>query len=929
MKELMHTLFNIYPGEEKNALRFAALGFLWALGVSLGWKNADALFLLNVGADKLPIAYGLIAGFMIAIASLMLYAYNEYAVHRIFVIVLGAGIVFYGLAYTCLHYEIGIESKWFWYALRVFGWIFFSVANTTFWTFIDQFYHLSDSKRLFSLFSSAVFVGIASTGLVMQSGLFELNQVILAIIAILSLTICWIVQIMKTMQPIHSEHDLDAAAAPSDQTWQQTLASVFRSKFTIYLMVLNFIGYVSLFLTEFNYMLAFEDFFAPANQMILAGEESAPLMVFLGKCIAFVNVFNIIFGLFIYSRLVRRFGVNAMILITPLILVTTYSGWPFSQTLLFPIMAFFVCEGTYYVIDDNNFNLLLNGVSTKLKYKIRICIESFFEPVGTLVCALLLSLFPEKGHLLALFIAIAMVGVGLIVRALYPKAIYQNLMENAVHFEKSPKDWLLTLSKKERKLSTSRLLAILKMGDIKAQDFAIEALIDFEDLALLDKMLIVLDQASSETKQLFVSKLGATSFTREMRIIDQLSAWDHEDVDPNFRATLHLHLAKQGLLSPQKALLDLKSSDPKFRSAALIALKKSAAFASPYSTAELRFLAAQRLQDLLSSEDEKDNLMGLTVLSADASPDDVNIFIPFLNHTSLEVARGAAKAISDIATPQASQHAKTILHIILRRSDTELRLALLTALGKMADTSLVGEILESSLHLRPSERRTIEKIIFQMGLRTVPTLLSIAKDSALNDKCRLLAVRILGRLALPQLRANLLNILSIEIDRAFFYFYHYHTIQNDYPQYDLRVLNDTLLASYHSVLDFIIQLLGIAGEVEDSELLSHSLRSPNPKVRSQVIETLERTCEPHLFRLIQPLVDEMPLGEKLRNHHTPRLPLEKLLEILRSSPSLVDQIAAAAVSSSLQLTGWRDTLKKQMAGKEEIFHHFAYELLDT
>lgn len=925
---MIRTLFNIYPGEEKNALSFVLLGFLWALGVSLGWKNGDALFLLNVGADQLPIAYGLIAAFMIAIASLMIYAYNEYAVHRIFVIVLVLGIVFYSLVYASLIYQVGIESKWLWYALRIFGWIFFSVANTTFWTFIDQFYHLSDSKRLFSLFASAVFVGIASTGLIMQSGLFELNQIMLAIIGILLLTILWIAQIMKTAQPIHSEHDLDAAVAPSDQTWQKTLASVFRSKFTITLMILNFIGYVSLFLTEFNYMLSFQDFFA-GEKTAIASEESAPLMLFLGKCIAFVNLFNIAFGLFIYSRLVRRFGVNAMLLITPFILILTYSGWFFSEALLFPLMAFFVCESTYYVIDDNNFNLLLNGVPAKLKYKIRICIESFFEPVGTLTCALLLSLFPEKGHLLALIIAITMMGISLIVRTLYPKAVYHNLTENAVHFEKSPKDWLSTLSKKEQKLSTLRLLAILKIGDIQAQDLALEALIDFEDPTVLDKMLTVLDQASLETKQLFIRKLGSTSFSREMRIIDQLTSWDQEDIDPHFRSNLHLYLAKQGLLPPQKALLDLKSSDPKLQCAALIALKKSAASASPYSIAELRVLSAQHLQDLLSSEKAEDNLMGLTVLSADATGDDVNIFIPFLNHPNLEVVREAAKTIADIATPRAAQHAKTLLQIILRQSDNELRLALLKALGKIADTSLVSEILESSLHLRPSERRMIEKIVFHMGLRTVPLLLTITKDSTLNDKCRLLAVRILGKLALPQLRANLMNIISKEINRAFFYFFYYHTIQSAYPQYDLRVLNDTLLASYHSVLDFIIQLLGIAGEVEDSELLSHSLRSENPKVRSQVIETLERTCEPHLFRLIQPLVDEIPLTEKLRSYPVSKISLEELLEILHSSPSTVDQIAAAAVSSSLQLTGWRETLKKQMAGKEEIFHHFAYEVLET
>ena len=84
----------------------------------------------------------------------------------------------------------------------------------------------------------------------------------------------------------------------------------------------------------------------------------------------------------------------------------------------------------------------------------------------------------------------------------------------------------------------------------------------------------------------------------------------------------------------------------------------------------------------------------------------------------------------------------------------------------------------------------------------------------MHDRSRLLAGKILGRLALPQLRANLIPIITTEIDRAFFYFHHHHTIQSAYPQYDLHVLKDALLTGYHSVIDFIIELLGVAGEIE-------------------------------------------------------------------------------------------------------------------
>lgn len=929
MKESLRLLFNIYKGEERNALKFALLGFLWSLGVSLGWKNADALFLLNVGADHLPTAYGIIAGFMIAIASVMLYAYNEFAVHKIFLTVLSVGIAFYSAIFVFLEMGIGQDSKWLWYALRVFGWIFFSVVNTNFWTLIDQFYHLSDSKRLFTLFSSSVFVGVAFTGIIMNLGLFEFQQVTLLIITILFLTWCWTFFSMKNVERIHSEQDLDAAVSPSDQTLKQTLLSVLSSKFTLCLMTLNFISYVSLFLTEFNYMQSFENFFGGGYEMPIENEEDAPLTIFLGKCIAFVNIFNILFGLFVYSRLVRKFGVNALILVTPAILVMTYLGWPFSQSLLFPLMAYFVCESTYYVLDDNNFNLLLNAVPSKLKYKIRVCIESFFEPVGTLVCAILLTLFPHNSHLLALIVALVMLCLGIAARWLYPKAVYNNLQENAIHFEKTPKQWLADLSKKERKLSESQLLEILQFNHPQANDFALEGLLDIEDTTIIEKLLNALDQCSASIKEVFIKKLEHSSFARDSRILDRLLLWDEIDQGVSFHGTLHLFLAKLGLLSPQKAFQDLKSPDPKLQCAAIIALKKSAAYSNSLSTTDLRTLASQYLKEWLSRDDENSVLMGLTVLSVDAKSEDINLFIPYLKNPSQLIARFAAKNIAKLASPQAAHHSRLFIDALETLSDNECRLALIEALGKIGDTSLISEILEASYHLRPNERRLLEREIYKMGLRNVPTLLSLVKDDALPHRNRLLAGRVLGQLALPQLKANLLELISHEIERASFYFYHAHTIQQDYPKDNLTVLKDTLLSSYFSVLDFIIQMLGIAGEVEDSELLSRSLRSHNPKIRGQVIETLERTCDRSLFRLLEPLVDERPLSQKLQYTSDHKLKLQDLLIKLKTSSSLVDQIAAAALSAILHLPNWRDSLKKQMIdNKEEIFQHFAYELLD-
>lgn len=336
MNNFFRKLFNVYAGEERNALNFTLLAFLWALAVTLGWKNADALFLLNVGADSLPIVYGIIAFTMLGIVTFLNHAYNEYPAEKIFISVMIIGICFYTFIYFCFTFGWAADSKWLWYALRAFGWIFFAVANTSYWTFVDQFYHIRDSKRLFSLFSSAIFIGIAGTGAIMNSGLFEFRDVCLIILVLLTITLFWVRRTLNNIDPLHAEQDMDHSPVGSTLTFRELLREILRSKFALFLMSLNFLNYISLVTAEFNYMTAFEAAFGGGFDAPIAHEEDAPLTLFLGKCIASVSIFNLVFGLFIYSRLIRRFGLSGMITITPLILLFTYTGWHFDNILLFP-----------------------------------------------------------------------------------------------------------------------------------------------------------------------------------------------------------------------------------------------------------------------------------------------------------------------------------------------------------------------------------------------------------------------------------------------------------------------------------------------------------------------------------------------------------------------------------------------------------------
>lgn len=932
-QQVLQRVFGIYPGEEKNSLLFACLGFLWAFGITCGLKFADALFLLNVGAESLPQAYTLMSCGMLAVASLLLYAFHRFSSYQIFLTTLLIGISFYLFVLVCISLKIGEDSRWFWFALKMAGYYQFSVLMTCYWTFVDQFHHLQDAKRLYSLFSSMIFLGAASTGAVMQSGSLDLGNLVCLIICLLSITF-WLVRKISRVVPlvIHEDSEPDGQAADNMGALKFLIKSILSSRFTLYLMSCNFIIQLLVVITEYNYMSTFERHFAAQSLQNLGEGTEANLTMFLGKWLATVSVSNLFFGLFIYSRLVRRFGLSSLLIITPTLLIIAFTGWSFSSSLVFPLIGFFVVEGTLYVVDDSNFNLLLNATPSKLKYKIRVIIESFFEPVGMLVSATLLRFFQSQSLVLGLILASCSLMIAFALRSQYLKALFSNLSENAVHFQRTVEDWFNKMSNKQKKSAENQLLSILKTQDEQSQLFAIEGLLAFENEALLRQLLRHLSTLSSESKIKFLILLEQSIFIKDHIVIDTLQQWLHEGFDPALKNAVHFYLAKQGLLHPEKALDDLETSDVTLKGAAIIALKKSMAYQPPADAAYNRTLAANQLKELLTSTNEDEICMGLQILGMEGDFQDVEILISYLRHASLKISRAAAASISHAKTIDLVRQAPILLAYLNETSDTETRMSCLRALGKINDSMLVKDIICLSTHFRPNERRLTESLIHKMGLRTVPTLLALTKDTSLHDRCRVLAGRILGRLSLPQLRSNLSDIIKQEIERAYFYFYHYHIIQEQNPTLDLSMLKDALKTSYQSVLDFIIQLLGVAGEVEDCELLSRCLRSRNPKVRSQVVETLEKTCETTIFRLLQPLVADLPQSEKMKAYlkagHTP-LRLNELLDKMSQSSAQIDQIIAITMKHRLNLPDWRESLRGQMKQRDEIFHHFAYELLES
>lgn len=919
MGKALRLLFNLHPGESRKASLFIILGLLWSVGSYGSFVLSEGMFLEHVGAHALPKIYFAIAIAMCLLSAILIFALNRFSICSLLFSIISLWIL---TTFTFfLLYPFYSDSSTYWYIYKAIGWIIPISTYIVYWAFADQYYDLQDGKRFFSLFNSITFLGDALGGglIAYFLELLSVPGLMLLFIGTMIASLPFIFLIKRQHAPILEDHIESIDGTPSVEI-KTIIKTIFKSKFTLYLIFFYFLMQLLAVVTEFNYMDTYEKNFdnAPHNA----------LTEFNGRVGMWISLGNMLFGMFAYSRLVKKMGINNIILVAPSFFLAIFSFWFFNDVLAIAIFGMIAREGMVYSFDDNNLNLLITGVPTKVKNQVRIAVESFIEPSGMFAAASLLLVFQNQAHLLGFIISLGALVIVLFLRSSYPRAIFRNLVASSIRFDKNTRDHLRQFSKKELKKTEFLLLSNLKLSGEKKQLIAYEYLLKIGNVRVLPRLLNHVVKLSLPGKLKAIELLCESEWAKEPLVLERLERWRSILPHPAIKSAIYFYLARQGVLRPERIMHDLHSDHLGLRAAAILTLKTAAnAFQFPSFCS----LASEKLRLLLESKQEHEVCIALEILGLEKNPANIESIFFYLKYPSLSINRAAAKALTLTAHPNYKKHSGQLITCLSYINDTEIRLYCLQALEKLADPQAVRPLILAALHFRPTEHKYVERIILSLGDNILPTLVQIVQDRRIADRCRLLAGKILGKLDRKSLQKRLFIIIEQEIARAYFYFYHANTIQKQVPEHDLSILQKALVTGYHSIIDFIIQLLGVAGSLEECEILSHTLRSQNRKIRAQAIESLEKTCDTRLYTLLEPLIDDRHPEQKLRHYIKEGgipLNLTQLLDAMTHSSSRGDQIISLAMKAQLKTPDWRLTLKEKLRNSEEIFHHFANELLE-
>lgn len=918
MGKTFRLLFNLYPGEGRRAVFFIFLALLWGIGSYGTLTLSEGMFLEHVGSQALPYAYFIIALCMCVLSAVLIYSLNHVSIRTLLFSLISCWIVSNLIFYFLL--PIYGSSIHFWYVFKVIGWMTPLSTYIVYWAFVDQYYDLQDGKRFFCLFNGIVFLSDAIGGGIVAFllGSFAIGGLLVIFIATMALALPVILLISKKLDPVLEEHT-ESVVSTSSMKFTSIVKTVLSSKFTLYLLVFYFTMQLLAIVTEFNFMESFEKVFT--------GREENVLTEFLGSCSMWISLGNMILALFLYSRLIKKIGINNIILVAPFFFLAIFSVWCFKDVLIVAIFGMIAREGMVYTFDDNNLNLLLSGVPTKVKNQVRISVESFIEPTGMLCCGFLLLILQNKGHLLGLCLSLLALVAVVLLRAHYRGALFRNLSINAIRFEKKSIDWIASFSRSEKKQVEFLLLTNLRGSDEKNQLLAFEYLLKIGNTKLIPRLLNYFTRLTLVGKLRVIELLSESHWATNPIILEKLERWLQILPHPSIRSAIHFYFARHNLLRPERILQDLHNEHLGLRVAAILTMKTTdRSFQFP----SFCLIASQKLQLLLESNKEEEICAGLKILEFEQPSDAIEQIFAHIKHSSITVNRAAAKTLSVIAHPDKKHHAPRLIHDLHSIRDGVVRMCCLEALVNFSDTDSLRDLILGSVHFHPSERKQVERVAASMGSQVVPLLLQITQETTVPDRCRFLAGKILGRLDLKVLQKNLFHIVNKEIERAYFYYYHALEIPRQIPEQDLSILEDALLTSYQSIIDFIIHLLGTAGSIEDSDILVATLRSKNRKIRGTALESLEKACEGRIFTTLERLIDERNPKEKLDNYlKGGRLPLNltQLLDMMVNSPSTADQIVALVLKARLETPDWRQAVKKKLDSNNKIFHEFGQELL--
>jgi AAA family ATP:ADP antiporter len=269
-----------------------------------------------------------------------------------------------------------------------------------FWAFAADIYTEERGKRMFPLIAigatSGAVCGSWITEILVKSGIFGTQW--LLIVAMIPLTASVVLYRMVESRMHQSISDSKPSPAPDSiikDSGRGAISIIFNSRFllataviTLILSWVNTNGENLLFriVQDFLKGQALQESITDPNKLIAFTRDGTT--AFYGDFYFWVNIMALLLQAFVASRLIKYGGFGAILLMTPVVALVSYTAMAFVPVLAIVKFMKIAENSSDYSINNTARNVLWLPVSKEMKYKGKPTIDSLFVRIGDGIAAL-------------------------------------------------------------------------------------------------------------------------------------------------------------------------------------------------------------------------------------------------------------------------------------------------------------------------------------------------------------------------------------------------------------------------------------------------------------------------------------------------------------------------------------------------------------
>ncbi|MCW3788192.1 hypothetical protein [Plebeiibacterium sediminum] len=493
---LLNAFFDVKPGEVKKVFLMQLNIFLTVTTLLIIKPVANALFLAQIGVDKLPYSFVLVA----ATALLLSRFYSKKLINRSLSNVIKVTLLVsaFALIVFSVLLQLNLLESWVLYLFYIGVAIFGLLTTSQFWILSNLVFNTREAKRLFGIvgagaIAGGIFGGYLTTVL---APLVSVENMLFVAAFILFVNVklnrmIWVRYVNQLNTYQHQKRVVQESKHP--------IQLIRQSKHLTYLALIIGLGVIVSKLVDFQ-------FSALASRSIYDPDE---LAAFFGLWFSNFNVISLLIQLLITRRVVGIYGVGSSLFVLPAFIL-------FSTSLLFifPILAVAILLKTCDVSIKQSINkaateLLALPIPSGIKSQTKSFIDVFVDTAATGISGLLLIFVVNGMNLSTTAVNILIVMVVLVwfyiarkVRIEYISAFKQKLIRQDGKNGKSSIDF-------SNESVIQGLKKVLEKGTEKQKLFILKKIEQLKDIRFATQVLPLLE---SENIQIRIEALRCMYF---------------------------------------------------------------------------------------------------------------------------------------------------------------------------------------------------------------------------------------------------------------------------------------------------------------------------------------------------------------------------------------------------------------------------------